>query len=94
MLGEGAVTIVDGRTMVTNVADITDRATPELIDVRLHLLPAGSRYLPADGRRTGQADVALAARFPGKRHETEPDLMRIIEKRFLRGPNLYSRTPA
>jgi cyanophycinase len=48
VLGEGAVTIVDGRTMVTNVADIAEHATPELIDVRLHLLPAGSKYrLPA-----------------------------------------------
>ena len=48
VLGEGAVTIVDGRTMITNVAHIKDRDTPELIDVRLHLLPAGTKYdLPA-----------------------------------------------
>jgi len=50
VLGQGAVTIVDGRTMITNVADIKDRDTPELIDVRLHLLPAGSSYrVPAPG---------------------------------------------
>jgi len=50
VLGQGAVTIVDGRTMITNVADIKDRDTPELIDVRLHLLPAGSSYrLPPPG---------------------------------------------
>jgi cyanophycinase len=50
VLGEGAVTIVDGRSMSTNVAEIANRATPELIDVRLHLLPAGSRYaLPGTG---------------------------------------------
>lgn len=57
VLGEGAVTIVDGRSMDTNIADISDRATPELIDVRLHLLPAGSKYrLPADdGTGTDQA---------------------------------------
>jgi cyanophycinase len=49
VLGEGSVTIVDGRTMDTNMADIQERDTPELIDVRLHLLPAGSRYyLPTD----------------------------------------------
>ena len=49
VLGEGSVTVVDGRTMDTNMADIRDHATPELIDVRLHLLPAGSRwYLPSD----------------------------------------------
>lgn len=51
VLGEGSVTVVDGRTMDTNMADIAERATPELIDVRLHLLPAGSRYyLPEDGQ--------------------------------------------
>lgn len=55
VLGHGAVTIVDGRTMITNVADIKDRATPELIDVRLHLLPAGSSYqLPAAQAEPGK----------------------------------------
>ena len=50
VLGEGSVTVVDGRNMDTNMADIREHATPELIDVRLHLLPAGSRwYLPTDG---------------------------------------------
>jgi len=50
VLGEGAVTIVDGRSMSTNLHDIANRETPELIDVRLHLLPAGSKYqLPAEG---------------------------------------------
>jgi cyanophycinase len=50
VLGEGAVTIVDGRSMSTNIAEISDHETPELIDVRLHLLPAGSKYrLPRDG---------------------------------------------
>jgi cyanophycinase len=44
VVGEGSVTIVDGRTMDTNMADIQERDTPELIDVRLHLLPVGSRY--------------------------------------------------
>jgi cyanophycinase len=57
VLGQGAVTIVDGRNMITNVAFIKDRDTPELIDVRLHLLPAGSSYqLPGRG---GEADKAL-----------------------------------
>lgn len=54
VLGEGAVTIVDGRHMITNVTEIEERATPELIDVRLHLLPAGSSYrLPRDGDPAG-----------------------------------------
>ena len=50
VLGEGAVTIVDGRTMESNLAEIANNETPELIDVRLHLLPAGSKYqLPHAG---------------------------------------------
>jgi cyanophycinase len=44
VIGGGTVTIVDGRSLVSNVADIPPGATPELIDVRLHLLPAGSSY--------------------------------------------------
>jgi cyanophycinase len=49
VVGQGAVTIVDGRHMSTNIAEINDRMTPELIDVRLHLLPAGTKYtLPGD----------------------------------------------
>jgi len=50
VLGEGAVTVVDGRSMTTNLHDIANRETPELIDVRLHLLPSGSKYrLPKEG---------------------------------------------
>ena len=50
ILGEGAVTVVDGRYMRSNLAQIANRESPEMIDVRLHLLPAGSRYtLPAEG---------------------------------------------
>jgi cyanophycinase len=44
VLGKGAVTIVDGRHMISNVADTQHRACPQLVDVRLHLLPAGSRF--------------------------------------------------
>jgi cyanophycinase len=42
--GRGTVTVVDGRHVVSNVSDIRNRSCPELIDVRLHLLPSGSRY--------------------------------------------------
>lgn len=72
VLGEGAVTIVDGRAMSTNIAEISDRETPELIDVRLHLLPAGSRYrLPRDGE--------AARRIP-------PPLLEFIENVTKRNP--------
>lgn len=51
VLGEGAVTVIDGRHMRSNLAQIANRESPEMIDVRLHLLPAGSRYtLPGDGQ--------------------------------------------
>ncbi|MES2756671.1 MAG: hypothetical protein V4693_04790 [Pseudomonadota bacterium] len=30
--------------MISNVTDIRNRSCPQLIDVRLHLLPSGSRY--------------------------------------------------
>jgi cyanophycinase len=60
VVGEGSVTVVDGRTMDTNMADIAERDTPELIDVRLHLLPAGSRYyLPADGEEAKPMSPSL-----------------------------------
>ena len=83
MLGEGAVTIVDGRWMSTNVADIANHETPELIDVRLHLLPAGSRYaLPGSGgddRRGGDR------RGDDRRH-IPPPLLEFLENVTKRNP--------
>jgi cyanophycinase len=74
VLGEGAVTIVDGRNMSTNIAEISDRETPELIDVRLHLLPAGSKFqLPA-----GEA-VSVERRIP-------PSLLDFLENVTKRNP--------
>jgi cyanophycinase len=64
VMGEGAVTIVDGRTMNTNIAEISDRETPELIDVRLHLLPAGCTYrLPHAGDETARRIPAPLLEF-------------------------------
>ena len=74
VVGQGAVTVVDGRTMVTNVADIADRDTPELIDVRLHLLPAGSRYRLPDG------DAPRAGNLPAP-------LLDFLENLTKRNPN-------
>jgi cyanophycinase len=73
VLGEGAVTVVDGRAMSTNVAEIANHSTPELIDVRLHLLPAGSRYSLPD---TGADD---ARRIP-------PPLLEFLENLTKRNP--------
>lgn len=44
VVGEGSVTIVDGREMLSNYVDVGNRDTLELLNVRLHLLPPGTRY--------------------------------------------------
>lgn len=44
VIGDGAVTLIDGREMQSNFSDVKTRGTLELADVRLHLLPAGVRY--------------------------------------------------
>ena len=78
VVGQGAVTVVDGRTMSTNVAEIADHETPELIDVRLHLLPAGSKYaLP--GGDGDDARLSDARRIP-------PPLLEFLENITKRNP--------
>jgi cyanophycinase len=77
VLGEGAVTIVDGRSMSTNLHDIANRETPELIDVRLHLLPSGSKYqLPQEGDTQGHKT---------QRHIPQP-LLEFLENVTKRNP--------
>lgn len=49
VVGDGAVTLIDGRQMSTNPLAGRPGHDVELIDVKLHLLPAGARY-GADGR--------------------------------------------
>ncbi len=44
VVGAGAVTLLDGRHMTSNLGDGNARQELELIDVRLHLLPAGNHY--------------------------------------------------
>lgn len=44
VVGEGGVTVVDGRRMLSNLADIAKHEAPQLIDVRLHVLPSGTRF--------------------------------------------------
>lgn len=44
VIGEGAVTLIDGRQMLSNFLDVGEREKLELVNVRLHLLPAGARY--------------------------------------------------
>lgn len=44
VVGDGAVTVIDGREMLSNVVEAKAGQALELVDVRLHLLPAGSAY--------------------------------------------------
>jgi cyanophycinase len=54
VVGDGAITVLDGRRMSTNFLEAKEHDALELIDVKLHLLPAGARYschAPPDPRR-------------------------------------------
>lgn len=44
VIGNGAITIVDGRQMSSNFLEIARNERLELVNVKLHLLPAGARY--------------------------------------------------
>jgi cyanophycinase len=44
VVGNGAVTLIDGRQMMSNFLDAEERERLELVNVKLHLLPAGARY--------------------------------------------------
>lgn len=44
VIGAGAVTLLDGRKMDSNADEIDSQERLELVNVILHLLPAGSRY--------------------------------------------------
>jgi len=43
VIGDGAVTLIDGRDMQSNFTEVKPCTTLELADLRLHLLPAGLR---------------------------------------------------
>lgn len=45
IIGQGAVTLVDGRAMRSNFNEAESEQRLEMLDVRLHLLPSGNRYL-------------------------------------------------
>ena len=44
VIGQGAVTLIDPRGMVSNHQDADEREHLELLGVRMHVLPAGKRY--------------------------------------------------
>jgi cyanophycinase len=58
-VGDGAVTLLDGRGMSSSFLHGAEADALELIDVKLHLLPAGARYSctpagPLPARRAGR----------------------------------------
>jgi len=59
VIGEGAVTLVDGREMRTSLIGKEDQKVFQATDVRVHLLPAGSGFIPVkpSGAR-GEAEVS------------------------------------
>ncbi|MCW7537386.1 cyanophycinase [Aquabacterium sp. A7-Y] len=69
VVGDGAVTLVDGRQMSSNFLDIGERELIELINVRLHLLPAGASYV----HRAGACSDAQVCR------ELTPTLHEIVD---------------
>lgn len=61
VVGCGTVTIVDCRDMISDVADVREDECPEILDVRLHLLPAGTRYsLTGDRERDSKVPAPVA----------------------------------
>ncbi|MEN9384263.1 MAG: cyanophycinase, partial [Pseudomonadota bacterium] len=48
VIGKGAVTLVDGRSMQNNLPDSSPDNPLELLNVVLHVLPAGKRYHLSD----------------------------------------------
>lgn len=61
VVGCGTVTIVDCRDMISDVADVREDECPEILDVRLHLLPAGTRYsLTGDRERDSNVPAPVA----------------------------------
>ena len=45
VIGNGAVTLIDGRHMRTNFQRIDSSAPLEMLGVTMHVLPAGNRYM-------------------------------------------------
>jgi cyanophycinase len=78
VIGAGSVTVVDGRAMISNVADIPSGGTPQLIDVRLHLLPTGSSFaLPEEVGHPNQLRPDTTRQTP----DALTDFVRNVTKR-------------
>src|SRR4051812_13151114 len=58
VVGKGTVTLLDGRDMTSNFIDVEAHQRMELVNVKLHLLPAGARYY-LHGKARGKVPNAL-----------------------------------
>ncbi len=56
IVGSGAVTLLDGRQMRSNIDHVETRDPLEMLGVRLHLLPAGNHYR-LDDRTASNGDM-------------------------------------
>jgi len=66
VIGDGSVTVVDCRAAHSNMLDLRPGEVPEMIDVRVHVLPSGSAFssVPEDERPACVAEKARAAPPP------------------------------
>ncbi|EGM79045.1 cyanophycinase [Rheinheimera sp. A13L] len=65
VIGDGAVTLIDGREMLSNFTEVKNSETLELADVRLHLLPAGVSYDLASFTQEPDKDETTVPLSPG-----------------------------
>lgn len=72
VIGTGAVTLLDGRHMHSNIDEADSQEHLELINVILHLLPAGNRY------NIEQTD-SISTSSPGKKELL--DVLRLVTRR-------------
>ena len=61
VVGRGTVTLLDCREMVSNVADVGEEDCPEILDVRMHLLPCGTCHrFTGDGEKDKELSRPIA----------------------------------
>ncbi|MFD2367310.1 cyanophycinase [Pseudoduganella sp. GCM10020061] len=63
VVGCGTVTIVDCRQMISDIAEVREEECPEILDVRLHLLPSGTHYALTGEREQDSAVPVPVAEF-------------------------------
>lgn len=59
VIGDGSVTILDGREMISNYDEIESQEMLELLSVKMHLLPSGSIYYANTYRKEDKRIASL-----------------------------------